>query len=414
MALAIFLTGLITFLAIIFSVMFEKFRIPDVLLLMVSGMLLGPILHIVSPSDFGKVGEVATTIALIVILFEGGVNLKLDVIKESLDDTLGIMLSSFVVTAIFVSLIVHYSTGIDWLSALITSTILGGTSSAVVVPIINSLDMSEKSYIILFLESAFTDVICIVVSFALLSAYDSGNLSVGRITGKILASFTMAGLIGFLGATVWGVIIRKMRKIPNTMFSTLAFIFIIFGIAEFLGYSGAIASLAFGISLANLVKIPKEKMPFRIKGLRFSTVTKTERTFYSEVVFLLKTFFFVYLGLSMRLADFWVISIGFFITLTLMFGRLVVIRVFRARDIPWKDASYMSVMIPKGLAAAVLASIPAQRGIPGGNLIRDIVYSVVFFSILFSAISVPLINKTFLKTVYSEIFGKDESQAQPS
>ncbi len=414
MALAIFLTGFITFLSIIFSVMFEKFRIPDVLLLMILGMILGPVLHVVSPADFGKVGEVATTIALIVILFEGGVNLKIDVIKESLDDTLGIMLSSFIVTTLSVFLIVHYSAGIDWLSALITGTILGGTSSAVVVPIINSLNLSEKSYIILFLESAFTDVICIVVSFALLSAYDSGSLSVGRIIGKILASFTMAGLIGFLGATVWGAIIRRMRRIPNTMFSTLAFVFIIYGIAEFLGYSGAIASLAFGISLANLVKIPKDKIPFKIRGLRFSTVTKTERTFYSEVVFLLKTFFFVYLGLSMRLADFWVISIGFFITLTLMFGRLVVIRIFRAKDIPWMDASYMSVMIPKGLAAAVLASIPAQKGIPGGNMIRDIVYSVVFFSILFSAISVPLINKTFLKTIYGGIFGATTSEAESS
>ncbi len=405
MALAIFLTGLITFLAILFASLFEKTRIPDVLLLMISGIILGPVFHIVSPVDFGKVGKVATTIALIVILFEGGVNLKMSELKESLDDTLGIMLSSFFVTGILVSVIVHYSTGIDWLSSLITGSILGGTSSAVVVPMIKSLNMTEKSYTILFLESAFTDVICIVVSFALFEAYSSGNLSVGKIIGKILATFAMAGLIGFLGATVWGVIIRKIRKIPNTMFSTLAFIFIIYGFAEFLGYSGAIASLSFGISLANLVKIPKDKMPFRIKGLRFSTVTKTERTFYSEVVFLLKTFFFVYLGLSMRLADAWIISIGFFITISILFGRLVVIRIFRASDIPWIDASYMSVMIPKGLAAAVLASIPVQYGIPGASIIRDLVYSVVFFSILLSAIFVPLINGSFLKAVYHGIFG---------
>ncbi len=408
MALAIFLTGLITFLAILFASLFEKTRVPDVLMLMILGIILGPLLHIVSPLDFGKVGEVATTIALIVILFEGGVNLNITELEDSFDDTLGIMLSSFLVTMTIVSVIIHYSTGIDWLASFITGSILGGTSSAVVVPIIRTLNMSEKSYTILFLESAFTDVICIVVSFALFEAYASGNLSIGRIIGRILATFTMAGLIGFLGATLWGAIIRKVRKIPNTMFSTLAFIFIIYGIAEFLGYSGAIASLSFGISLANLVKIPKDKMPIKLKGLRFATVTRTERTFYSEIVFLLKTFFFVYLGLSMRLADFWIISAGFLITLTILLGRLLVIKVFRARDIPWRDASFMSVMVPKGLAAAVLASIPSLYGVTGSGVIKDTVYAVVFFSILLSALMVPLIERSFLRTVYYEIFGQSE------
>jgi len=55
---------------------------------------------------------------------------------------------------------------------------------------------------------------------------------------------------------------------------------------------------------------------------------------------------------------------------------------------------FMSSIVPKGLAAAVLATIPMQQGIPGGELIKDIVFSVILFSILFTSVLIPLIEKS--------------------
>ncbi|MBA7656817.1 hypothetical protein ES703_64744 [subsurface metagenome] len=64
----------------------------------------------------------------------------------------------------------------------------------------------------------------------------------------------------------------------------------------------------------------------------------------------------------------------------------------------------MSVMVPKGLAAAVLASIPAQEGMAGGEFIRDVTYIVILSSIVATSVMIPLLEKTRLSNVYENIF----------
>ena len=68
--------GLLVFSAHLFSGLFQRTRIPDVIPLVAIGLLIGPILRIVPTETFGKVGDVFTTIALIIILFEGGAGIK--------------------------------------------------------------------------------------------------------------------------------------------------------------------------------------------------------------------------------------------------------------------------------------------------------------------------------------------------
>ena len=58
-------------------------------------------------------------------------------------------------------------------------------------------------------------------------------------------------------------------------------------------------------------------------------------------------------------------------------------------------------MIPKGLAAVVLASIPAQQGVTGGELIKNITYGVVLLSIVLTALLILLIDKTKFSAIYA-------------
>jgi len=60
-------------------------------------------------------------------------------------------------------------------------------------------------------------------------------------------------------------------------------------------------------------------------------------------------------------------------------------------------------MIPKGLAAAVLASIPAQVGIIGGELIRDVTYMVILISIVATSVMIPLLERTRVSDFYESI-----------
>ena len=81
MTYAILFIGAVLFLGQVFSFLFEKTRLPDVLPLMLLGMLIGPGLHIVTPDMFGSAGQIFTTLALVVVLFKSGVNFNVSALR---------------------------------------------------------------------------------------------------------------------------------------------------------------------------------------------------------------------------------------------------------------------------------------------------------------------------------------------
>lgn len=396
--------GIIFFLAHIAVSVFERTKIPDVLSLILLGLIIGPLLGVVKISDFGKVGSVFSSIALVVILFESGTTLNLKTLSESIKSTMYISISTFIVSVALVSVTVYFMLGLTIMPAVITGIILGGTSSAVVIPLVKALRMKEKSETILIIESAVTDVLCIVLVFSLIQAEINGSIETGKIIGSILSSLLFALLIGLLGSIAWLLVLNTVRRFPNTILSTFAFVFIIYGVSEFLGFSGAIASLAFGIGLTNHEKI-RSILGIKILDQRvFAVITETEKTFYKEIVFVLKTFFFLYLGISIKFGE---VATGITATLIVIFiyaARLLLTRFTVDKQVERRDASLISIMVPKGLAAAVLASIPLQQGMAGGQTIQDVVYLTVLTSIIATVIFVPLIETSKLHWFYSNIF----------
>lgn len=404
MELVILLIGVLVFFGHLLSAAFSWTRIPDVLVLMLVGMLLGPVLGLISPADFGKVGPAFTTIALLVILFESGTGLNVQVLRRALREAVVLTLASFVMAVFAVSLVGYFLLGLSALMAIALGAILGGTSAIIVIPIVQVLRTDEKTKTVLLLESALTDVLCIVVTLAVLEAYAiGGNPNIGQILGRILASFLLAGAMGFLAGVVWSYLLLHLRRFPNTIFTTIAYIFVLYGVTEFLGYSGAIATLAFGITLGNAQYLPLHLLKdyVQLRPVEFDFI---EKTFFGEIVFLVKVFFFVYLGLSMRMAQFYYVQIALLITVLLYVVRLVVVRLFVSRDIPLRDAAFMAVMIPKGLAPAVLASIPLQRGLPQGEVIQEVTYAVILFTVVFTSLLIWLIERTALGRIYELLF----------
>ncbi len=87
MAATILSIGLMVSFAHFLSFQFHKTSVPDVLILMLADILLGPVLGIVTTEDFGKIGPLVATIALVVILFESGTTLNLGALADSLATT---------------------------------------------------------------------------------------------------------------------------------------------------------------------------------------------------------------------------------------------------------------------------------------------------------------------------------------
>lgn len=394
--LTIAILGLLIFAAHLFTEIFSRKRIPDVLLLMIIGLVIGPLFGWVKPSDLGSVASVFTTITLVIILFQSGTELNFNTLLNSIRGTAKLTLINFFVTMVVVALL-GLITKVNVLTSLMLGAILGGTSSAVVIPMVKQLKIGEKSGTILILESAFSDVLCIVFAWAFMQAIQSGSMNVGRVIGEILSSFILATVIGVISAILWSYVLDRVRHVKNSILTTPAFVFIVYGLNEWLGFSGAIAALAFGIGMANIESIYNSG--FIVKRLFKTEPTKlndTEKQLFSEVVFLLKTFFFIYIGISIKLDQLLPILIGLGIALVLFALRIPIVKLSVNREkegILVEDKMFMSGIVPKGLAAAVLATIPVQRGIAGGELIQNIVFAVILFSIIFTSILVPVLEK---------------------
>lgn len=397
--------GILIFAAHLFAAIFSHTKIPDVLLLIIVGLVLGPFFGLVSPEHFGAIGPIFTTITLVVILFEGGIGLDFRVLLTALRGTLVLTVSNFLVTMLSVAAAAYLITGMEPLVSLMLGAIVGSISPAVVVPMVRELKLQEKSRTILFLESALSDVLSIVVALAVISMYRMGKVSLGPVFGQILASFLLASLIGMASAFVWSILLNKVRSFQNSIFTTPAFVFVVFGIVETLGYSGYIASLAFGVTLGNieLVKLPVIERFIPEEPI---SLNETEKVFFSEVVFILRTFFFVYVGVSMQFKDIWSVVMGLCLTILIFLVRVPAIRFTVDKSTSKSDASFMAVMAPKGLAAAVLASIPLHQGVAEGETIQNITYAVVLFSILLTSVLVFLISKTRFAGVYERAFSR--------
>jgi len=399
MSQIILLVGILIFVAHFLSQLFRKTNIPDVLVLMLIGMVAGPVMGMVAPEDFGKVGSVIATIALVVILFESGTSLDLKVLGGSLGMTGKLGLICFGLTVFIVAVIGESFLHLSWLSAFILGAIVGGTSSAVVIPMVGALSLSDKPSTVLVLESALTDVLCIILVFALLQAGTQGGVAPGKVLGSVLAALIFALVIGVVGGLGWLLVLRKVRNFPNTISSTVAYVFIIYGITEAMGFSGAIAALALGVSLTNHDKLGLSHIKL-LQGDRITPITETELLFYREAVFLLKTFFFVYLGISIHFGEARMMLIAAAMVAVVFAMRIVVTRFTVDNSYTPRDAAMTSMMAPKGLAAAVLAGLPSQYGFVAGEAIQDTTYMVVLFSIILCAVLVAAYPSKYVQRIY--------------
>ena len=386
------LLGLILFIGYISEIIFQRTDIPDVLLLMLVGVLIGSVFKLADPSKLEFFTPYFTVFALIYILFEGALHLNIvkiikDVPKSIKVTVIAFSLSSIVVA--FASWVITQFTiaPLSFSGALLLGFIVGGSTSIVIIPILSKISLTQETKDILILESAFNDVLCIVAAVTLIEIMISGEFSLAIMLNKLLSSFAIGALIGSILGITWIFVLKKLEGVSVTYMITIAMLLIVFGIAEYLESNGAIAALVFGLVIGNSKKI--------ISSINETLIDKSARAFYSQISFFIKTFFFVYIGVLVDFSQHLYLLIGVGLTLI-----IYLIRPFAIFLGLWphqynytiKDKAFLESMTPKGIAAAVLAQLPITLGLKGFEGLTNIVISIIFTSILFCSIFVFLIE----------------------
>jgi len=279
------------------------------------------------------------------------------------------------------------------MESLLLGMMLGGISSDVIIPLTKKLTMNPETSLDLTLESAISDVFSIVGTITLLNLIALDSFSFGFAVRRIVNSFAVAIFIGTVFGLFWVKIQDELNKFEKSYMVTIAAVLLLYSFVEYMESNGAIACLAFGIILGNSHKIfslfEKEKE---------YNVDPSEKFFFAEISFFVKTFFFVYLGIILSFTSIGYVALGFLLSLLLYFIRpLAYAIVYRKKPFEPKDRAFMEVITPKGLAAAVLAQFPLRYGIEHGIEFPVIAIYVIIFSILLSTIGVFLIEKTHFR-----------------
>ncbi len=386
----ILLCGIILLFGFLGSWFFEKTGIPDILFLITIGLLIGPVLKLIDPLSLKGITSLFGSLALIIILFYGGLELDFHIIFQKFVASSLLFIFTFIATITLITGL-FYLYGYSFVNSLLFGSALSCISSTIVVSLIGNLTVSEETKTVLVIESIMSDVFSIVLAVFLLKFLHTGESGVAYFAGSIgyhlLIPVASAVIIGFL----WLLTLEALRGKDFLYMLSLALLFILYSGFEIAGTSGALFVLIFGIVLSNedhlfrFLKISRE----RIFDVKFIEMHK-------EISFLVRTFFFVYIGIifSPGTISYKLISIvlGTFFIIILVRWAVVFLftRAFKSHSYERKIFFYM---IPRGLASAVIAGLPYVYNVKGTEEFSDMTLILILLTNLFMVVGLMLVRR---------------------
>ncbi len=378
--------GVTIFLGVAGESFFKKTGIPDIAFLMILGVIIGPLLGIIQPEAVIEVVPYFAALALIIIMFDGGLNLDLKSMVKTAHFALLLAILGFAVSMVIVTMLAHYGLGWEWLDSILLSSIVGGSSSIIVFGLVRQLRVSEETKSMLSFESALTDILSTIVAFIMFDAVLSGYFDI-ELLGITFGRNIAIGLLLGLGVGIpWMFITTKLANAQHSYMLTLGILFVLYFMAQSFGESGALTALVFGLMLGNRRRLSRY---LRIKLPEIST----DDTMHNQLTFLVRSFFFVFVGLLASFGQIEYIVFGIVSAILIYIGRLIVTKTTLTNRFSTLDRKVTSVMIPRGLAAAVLATFAITLGLPNGEVYPQIIFFVIMGTVIITTIGLGRAKK---------------------
>ena len=371
--------SVVIILGVLGEAFFKKTGIPDILLLMVLGIIIGPVLGIIQPEAVLEIVPYFAAVALIIIMFDGGLNLHIGKVLKTAHFAIILVIVGFALSVGIVAGLAHYGLGWEWIDSILLGTIVGGSSSIIVFGLVQKIRISDDAKSMLSFESALTDIFAVIIAFVLFEAALSGEFSLDLL-GVTIGKAILVGLVlGFGVGIPWMFVISKLKNAQHSYMLTIGMVFLLFFLATSFGESGALTALVFGLMLG------KKTYFSRLLKVKFPEDT-IDNSLHNQVTFLVRAFFFVFVGLLASFAQLEYVIFGIVAAIGIYIGRIIITKSVLVRGFSRLDKRVTSVMIPRGLAAAVLATFPLSMGLPNAEAYPQIIFFVIFTSVLITTI----------------------------
>lgn len=381
------LVGAVILIGFIGNLIRQRTNIPDSLFLILFGLILGPATGLVPGEALLEFVPIVSVAAMVTILVESGIGFDIFRIMGSFGKAaLQTILIAITTTALITAFLTFYY-GWDPAHAALLGLISSGTTTITAMSLFGSLNVPNKIRRLVFLETIMNDFTLILGTFIIVESIKFSSFSLEFAARTIFSELSVGVLIGLIVALAWRYVLEHInleRKLNYA--STIGVCFVLYYVAALLGGNSIVSIFAFSLFLGNYYKIYDFISPKNAEMSDFQSVLRSIRSVQTDFSFFMKSFFFVLLGVTFNPALLGVIPVVLIggLVMLIIVSRFLATSVLGAMDKEIaKYRTLISIMIPRGYVAAVLAFVPAQEGV-GVPMLTDIIVLLIIVTTLIS------------------------------
>ena len=395
---AILLGGVLLLASSLASRLSDALGVPALLLFLGVGMLAGS--EGIGGIDFDsyELAQRLGTVALLIILFTGGLHTRWAEVKPVLAP--GLLLSTFGVVTTTALLggfawfmLGTYTSfdlgqaGLSWLEALLLGAIVSSTDAAAVFSVFRTSEVQPlpRLRFLLEFESGSNDPLAVLLTTLILGVMATGgDLAPGDVVATLLLQFFGGGMVGGLVGWAAAGVVNRWKLAGDGGYPVLVFAcgLVAFGAAAALGGNGFLAVYLGGLVLGNRLEVHRQSVV----------------EFHDSLSWLMEILMFVMLGLLVfpsELASVAPVAIAMALFLMLVARPLsvfVCLLPFRYKP---RELSYVSWIGLRGSVPIILATFPATYDVAGANEIFNVVFFIVLTSVLLQGFTLVPATRLF-------------------
>ncbi|WP_435164828.1 cation:proton antiporter [Paenibacillus glycanilyticus] len=369
---------------VIVGVIASRVKLPDVVLFIGAGMLLGQGLQWINEQSSSLFNQLILITGSSLILFDGGRNIRLKGLKKVGWTVAMLSVPGVLITVAIVGAAIHLLFAIDWLYALLAAAVIASTDPASIIPVFRQVKIRERVRETVESESAFNDATGSIITFALLAAATGESLHVGVIAWDFVRTAVGGILVGIVIGFILTYLVAHSRIGVLRQYATITMLLAALGaylVGDLLHVSGFMATFIAGLIWGNTSEF----------GLHMNDKKEEITHFSDNITVIMRMLIFVLLGSQFDfklLSNYWWQSL--LTVIILMFiarPATVFLSALPDRKSRWsfREMLFMVWVRETGVIPAALSGMLAGIGVAHADVIAAVTFMAIILTILVQA-----------------------------
>ncbi|MFS8859503.1 cation:proton antiporter [Synechococcus sp. B60.2] len=348
-------------------------KVPSIVFLLLFGVLLGPDgLSWVHPQVMGSGLEALVSLAVALILFEGGLNLRLQRLNQVSDSLRNLVLLGSLLTLGGGALAAHYLGEFPWPLAFLFGSLVVVTGPTVINPILKRVRVDSAVSTLLEGEGVLIDPLGAILAVVVLQVVLSGHPSFLMALEQLSSRLAIGSAVGALGGWLMGSFLLWSRQ------------FLTEELRNSVVLAGALGVFTLAQSLRSEAGLMAVVMAGLVVRQKAAIAERSVRQFHGQLVVMAISVLFILLTSTLSLKAVFALGWGALATvlcLMLVVRPLSVWLCTWGSDLNWRQKLFVAWLAPRGIVAASVASLFAilltERGITGGDALKALVFLTI-------------------------------------